>query len=449
MNQIKINGEIFSEMPTQGVARNFFWMVWSGSIGIVNSVVLWIFLARMRDVEELGRFTIVMGLYALFYNVCALGLYPSLVNEISRRAERSTDQAKTVASYVSGASIILFISGLACAVMMTALGFVVSGSSEVHSSAAILSLAILPTGLIHAAEATALSYGRTRLIAFLATLENVLRTIIPLALLLAGYSIWSICLSFAVIRFVVLAGYLMAASKLLDRFVIDRVELRNILRVTPTFAGTVIFAAINWQASILLLGYLSPEAESARFGVASRFLIPVAILMASYAGVIQPIISRYTERAPDERGSYLSRMSKYPLVLGTIAAIASPFLSRYVLTFLYGPAYAEAAPVLDILTLSVVPFCLVMVVSRGLVAEGAQRVDLLANAMGVVVTVCLGLLLIPDHGAKGAAIAQLSSYVLMALVEIAYMTQKVTDFRIWRTAALSSAAVAVLYIVIY
>ena len=79
-----------SQDKSSKVAQNLLWMVWSGAISIANSMLIWIFLARLREPEELGRFTIVMGLYALFYSVCSLGLMPFLVSEISRRSEQKS-----------------------------------------------------------------------------------------------------------------------------------------------------------------------------------------------------------------------------------------------------------------------------------------------------------------------------------------------------------------------
>lgn len=431
-------------LPTsqnENLTRNLLWMVWSGVVSIANSVLLWIFIARLRDVEELGRFTTVMGLYALFFTVCSMGLMPYIVSEISRRNEE-----KTVENFIGSASVFLLISGFICAILMTASGFFVSESSSFRISTAILSLAMIPTGLICTAEATAIAYGRTRLIAFVSTFENLLRTIIPLALLYGGFDISIICVSFVAVRFAALAIYFITARNSLAKFAFNKIEFAKLLKVTPTFAGTIILAAINWQAAIILLGRISTETESAKFGVASRFLIPVTILMASYASVIQPTIAKFTN---ENSGAYLAKMARYPLALATLAAIVSPFLSRFVLTLFFGEKYADVAPVLDILAISVVPFCLVMVVARGLVATNSQHIDFAANALGVITFFAVGFLLIPNYGAKGAAIAQLISLLLMAFFEIFYLSKKINNFKIWRTASLSSVFLFITYIIIW
>lgn len=437
------------EVSSKAITQNLLWMAWSGAVSIANSLLVWIFMARMRDVEELGRFTIVMGLYALFYSVCSLGLIPYLVSEISRRNARDEKSAETISGFITSASVFLLVSGIFCAFLMAACGFWASESWSVRLSTLILSLAMIPTGLIAVAEATSIAFGRTRLIAFVSTLENILRTAIPLALIWFGFDISVVCISFVAVRIMALAVYFPAGGKYLSQFDFDADDFRKIFKVAPTFAGTIILASINWQAVIILLAHFSTEIESAKYGVASRFLVPVSILMASYASVIQPVIAQYAQQSPEKFGSYISRMASYPLILSTLAAILSPFLSRLVLTAFFGGNYADVAPTLDVLALSVVPFCLVMVVARGLVATNAQHIDLLANALGVAACFAAGWFLIPQYGAKGAALAQLFSFFLMALVEIVYLSRKIGGFKVWRAASVSSACVALVYIILW
>ncbi|MFZ1701744.1 MAG: polysaccharide biosynthesis C-terminal domain-containing protein [Pyrinomonadaceae bacterium] len=432
-----------------GIGRGFFWMTWSGIISIGNSVVLWIFLARMRDVEELGRFTIIMGLYALFVSICSLGLMPYLVNEISLRRENPGDSTKTVIGLISNSGVFLLGSGFVSMLMMTACGFWASNSVSVRVSTMILSVAMLPSALNMLAEATAIAYGRTQLIALVSTFENVLRTVIPLVLLWLGYDISVICTSFVAVRFIAISIYFLAARKNLSNFFFDATEIRSIVRATPTFAGIIILASINWQAAVILLARYSTEAESAKYGAASRFLIPVSILMASYAGVVQPVITKYAQQGIGQMGTYISKIVRYPLLVTTIAAALSPFLSRAILIFLFGNGYADAAPTLDMLALCTIPFCLVMVLSRGLVATGSQHIDLGANALGVAACVVAGFLLIPQYGAIGAAAAQLLAFTVMTIIEAGYLSRRVSGLRVWRTASLSSACLALAYVVIW
>lgn len=192
MSEIKNN-----QVPKENAkkfAANLGWFVFSGAVSVANSVLIWIFMARWRDAEELGRFTIVMGLYALFYNICSLNLAPLFVREITRRSAGSIENLRKFTGTAAG---FLVFSGTICAVLMTAGGFLVSAAAEVRISTAVLSLALIPTALIALGEAHSVADGRGRLMAGVTTLENILRTVVPLFLIVFGFPMWAICVSFA------------------------------------------------------------------------------------------------------------------------------------------------------------------------------------------------------------------------------------------------------------
>ena len=416
------------------LAGSFLWITWSAVISIGNSLLIWVFMARLRDVEEVGKFSIVMGLFALFFSIVSLGLMPYLVNEISRRTKADGRPGDEVFNFIGSSSALLLLSGVITAGVMCATSFIVSGSWAVRSSAIILSLGLIPCGLITLAEATAISIGRARLVAISSRIENILRTIVPILLIWLGFDLFYVCLSFAAVRFVALGVYLAFELDLLARSAFSKVEFNQILRASPTFAGITIFSSINWQAALLLLAYLSTEAESAKYGAVSRFLVPVSIMLASFASVIQPAVSRKAGESFPTLVGFLAKIGRLPFAAAVLIGIMTPLLSGPLLITLFGTNYQDAAMVLNILAVCIIPFFLVMISATGLIATGSQRVDLAANILGVLVCISTALLLIPKSGATGAALAQLFSFIAMAAVNIGYLSRKtLTGYTMVRT----------------
>ncbi len=428
------------DLPSK-LGKNFLWMTWSGVISIANSVLVWVFMARMRDIDDVGRFTIVMGLYALFFNLTALGLMPYLVNEFSRCKAKGKGSSRSVKKFASSASVFLTIAGTACAVGMTASAFIVSDSYQVRMSAIVLSLTMVPSNLITILESASIAYGRVKLLAGVTTSENILRTVVPLWLIWNGSDIITICSSFAVIRILAMFIYFAAVRASIQDFSFSKRAFRTIARVSPTFAGTSMMAAINWQTPLFMLAYFSTEVQTAEFGAASRFLIPVSIILAGFANTIQPTVARKVLQDVANSGIYLSKMAAIPVSIAAVAAVASLFLSESVLGLLFGDTYRSASTTLIVLTASIIPFCLVMVGSRGLIATGSQRVDLYANLIGFAACVLAGSIAIPAYGAIGAALAQLVCFSAMALIEAAFLFYKLGPARFGSRAALSSASV--------
>lgn len=423
------------------LASGFLWITWSAVIGIANSLLIWVFMARFRDIEEVGKFSIVMGLYALFFSIVSLGLMPYLVNEISKRTSADGKPDDSVFSFIGSSSALLLLSGLATAAVMCATAFLESDSEQVRSAAMVLSIGLIPCGLITLAESTAISFGRAGLVAVSTTIENILRTIVPIMLIWWGFDFFYVCLSFAAVRFIALGVYLVSELDLLARSTFNKTQFREVLTACPTFAGITIFSSINWQAALLMLGYLATEAESAKYGVASRFLVPVTIMMASFASVLQPNVSRKAAEGLSSLISYLARSARIPLIGAIALGILTPLFAEQVLGILFGAEYQDGAAVLDILVLCIIPFSLVMISATGLIATGSQRIDLIANILGVIVCIATALVLIPAYGSTGAALAQLFSFISMAAVNIGYLSrQKVTEFKLVRTVSTDEVA---------
>src|SRR5262245_13292285 len=399
-------------------------------------------MARWREAAEVGQFAAVMSVYGIFLTLCSLGLGPYLASEIARRPARK--------QFIASAVALLFSWSVICAIAMAVTGYVVSPSPRAQQATAILSLAMLPIGLISVAEAVFIALGRARVIALATTTENLLRAVIPLFLLYRGHTLPVICLSFVALRAVACVAYAIVARERLKALWSPVWPLaREIAAVSPTFAGVTILAAVHWQIGTVLAGRLSGETAAAEFGVASRFLVPVTMLLFGYVNVVQPVAGRLAANSLNQLGWFLLRGLRLVIALALPLAAGGWLLGRELLILLFGPRYAGAAAALGLLATSVIPLGVVLIASRGLIATGRQRFDLLGNLIGVVSNVSLNFALIPRYGAAGAATAQLLSMTAMAVVETRYGTRPLFELQVWRAIWLCRRPMALMAIALW
>ena len=114
-----------------------------------------------------------------------------------------------------------------------------------------------------------------------------------------------------------------------------------------------------------------------------------------------------------DSGKYISKLKQLYFVMTWMAiGIALPlsFLSGAMVSLLFGNDFAEAAPVLAIHLWASVAVFLGVASSQYLLVENLQKISFYRTLIGLVVNVILNLMLIPDMGAKGAAIATVISY---------------------------------------
>ncbi len=404
--------------------RNTLWMAWSGAINIANSVVLWMALARWRTAAEVGQFATVMSLYTIFITVCGLGLTPYLASELACRKERRR--------FLSSASLLILVTSGVCTLAMMVAGRMTNQAASAQIATLILSLAIIPTGIVAIGEAVFTAFGQARVIALATTTENLLRTILPLVLLYRGHSLPVICASFVAVRVAACVVYGIAAWQRFGMPALpEQTLIREIAKAAPIFAGVTLLASLHWQLGTVLAARLGGETAAADFGVASRFLVPAMILLWSYVSVIQPAAARLAQQSLPQLGEFLASCLRLVLALALPVAVGGLTLGMNLLVLLFGASYASASLALGFLAASIVPFSIVMIASRGLIATQRQHIDLLANLTAVVVNLLANLLLIPRFGAAGAACAQFLSLTAMAVVEVQWGTRPLFSLRIW------------------
>jgi O-antigen/teichoic acid export membrane protein len=170
---------------------------------------------------------------------------------------------------------------------------------------------------------------------------------------------------------------------------------------------------VNLRLDFIVLGALAGPAVLGVYAVASKFaeLMRLPATAANY--VLYPRFARAERGVTDTEARWLiPRAGALTTALAPVLAVAAVIA----LPLLYGAAFRSA----------VVPACVLLI---GLAVEGAAAVasaylwgvgrpgaNSAGMAAGVLATVTLDVLLIPRHGALGAAIASSSAYLLTTAV---------------------------------
>jgi O-antigen/teichoic acid export membrane protein len=193
--------------------------------------------------------------------------------------------------------------------------------------------------------------------------------------------------------------------------------------------------AIGWYATADIL-----------FG--SLLFVPVIVATALF-----PAIAALHERAPDEVGAMLRRsfntllLASVPIGLGTIVVAPS------VVRLLYGPGFAETAPVLAVFGVVVILSSQTILLGRFALATGKVRFWSSLMVVVTVLSVPLDIVLVPwtdrefDNGAIGGALAYVVTETLLITIGIwkvaPDLISSVTIARIARCSVAGAAMLAV------
>jgi O-antigen/teichoic acid export membrane protein len=189
-------------------------------------------------------------------------------------------------------------------------------------------------------------------------------------------------------------------------------------RYNLALAALILLDVIVWQRSeLLFLGRLSNANQVAYYAIPFALtervvdLIPGAVL-----GVLLPGLAYAQASADPARfGAVFNEALRYLALLTLPIAVAGIILAPFVIGLLYGPGFAPAAIVLQILLVSVIFGVLGQASRSALLGMEAQGLLLTTGVIAAILSIALDLVLIPQWNAAGAAIANTTVQAFWAI----------------------------------
>ena len=148
-----------------------------------------------------------------------------------------------------------------------------------------------------------------------------------------------------------------------------------------------------------------------------RWLPPSAILLR----VRSIPFFRTTLANPSEYRRKLKKMFGCVATLG-IAGMGLTYLLRsHIAVWVFGAGYSGAGMALAILSMAILGDFMVTAFGVGFISAGHERLALIIVSIGAASNLCFNLFLIPRYSFVGAALATVSSYVLMGVCDVVCM----------------------------
>jgi O-antigen/teichoic acid export membrane protein len=197
--------------------------------------------------------------------------------------------------------------------------------------------------------------------------------------------------------------------------------------------GSVVFLFLG-RLDVMMLGYLADSKDVGLY----RSILPLqksaGFIMTAFTFLFLPLATDFYEQSQlDDLNELYTVSTKWitaltlPIVL-VIALFPAPVIGSF-----FGESYVPAAPALTILIIGMFSRALVGLNGDMVRAINRPEIELYTAIGGLVVNAVLNLLLIPEYGIVGAAVATISGYTVYNLGEVAavYYYTKTHPFS-WR-----------------
>jgi O-antigen/teichoic acid export membrane protein len=189
----------------------------------------------------------------------------------------------------------------------------------------------------------------------------------------------------------------------------------DVVRRSLSVYGSQVGGFASQWIPILALGYFSTLAETGQYRVSAQLALLLAFVQQSIELAVSPIVARHHAQGRlQDIAPTMRRLFFAVLACGVFPGFLMIVFSRDILA-LFGPSFPVAAPAAAILI-----GCQVLSMALGpigsvLLVTGLERVLFRNAAVAFAMVLCLSLLLIPTHGAIGAAVASGAAVLFRAV----------------------------------
>jgi O-antigen/teichoic acid export membrane protein len=380
------------------------------AVGTLIGVATAALLLRYLNVEDFGIYAAVGAILGIVGGVTDAGLTAVGGRELSVAATR--EEREALLHNLLALRIVATMVGVVAAVAFT----LIAGYEHV----AVIGAVVGGAGLVLTSVQSMLTvplWVELRIVSLtsIELLRNVLTLVGVLVLVVAGASLvafFAVQVAVGLVLIPVTAW--LAHIAIRNARAVRRDVLARLVRETIPLAVAIAMSVIYVRALVVLVSLLSTERETGLFGTSFRIFELLLVTPGIVLSVALPLLSVAGEEDQRRLAYGLQRMTEASLLFSALLAIVIGVLADTGIRLIAGPDYADAAPVLRVQAIALVPMFLVQTWQLGLIAGRAQRAMAFANSVALGVVLVLGIAFIPPWGALGASWAAVAAETALA-----------------------------------
>ncbi len=381
------------------IGRNVFSLAAAEGINKLISFLIFAYLARVLGSSGFGQYSFAQAVLAYFLLPVSMGLNLIGSREIAR-------DPQTVPYYVNH---IFSIRALVSLISFFLLCVLISFMDKDEAVKQVL----FYLGFTIFASAIALDWffqgvEKMQYIAF----TNTLKQILALSLILIWVNspghlprvgIYQ-SLSTGVAFLWAMAVYIKWNGR--PRFVFDWPVWKDLLKQALPIGVAMVLTTLYYNFDTLMLSYMKNDAIVGWYNGAYRIALTLALPAAVVFNAYLPALSRYKQ--DEQAGLIVNKYIKTQFYLGIPLGFACFLLAPKIILFVFGPQYFHSILPLKFLAWNVLFVYITASFGHPLLAWGLQNQFTKVIALGAVVNLLLNVLLIPEFGMMGAAVATLA-----------------------------------------
>ncbi|EDX87349.1 MatE family [Synechococcus sp. PCC 7335] len=396
---------IARESESTSIIASTVWQIIEKFLRLCSAAISGILIARYLQPEQYGIYNYALAFTSFFVAVSSLG-----TSQIFRR--ELIKEPQSGGEIVSSAFFFRIMSGLLFFLLAIGTAFAFISDVLVRLLIVIFSLQMIfrSSEAIEFSFESKLKYGA---ITFSKSIASALATALIVVSVATEKSIIVLAVASCseyLIAFITIISVYIYRRQVLNTSAISLSRMTNVLSDSWPLIFSGIAITVYMRIDQIMINTLVGSTELGLYSATVQltevfYLFPIAFIRSNF-----PRIVRLKEEGESAFYSNLQKLYNQLSLISYAFIVFVSIFSRELLGILYGSSYAKAAPILTLLIWSVLFVTLGTAQSAFMVSMNWTKIHLKTVLVASVVNVLLNCLLIPKHGAFGAAIATVFSY---------------------------------------
>ena len=241
-----------------------------------------------------------------------------------------------------------------------------------------------------------------------------------------------------------LLDFMLAPTKV--RFTFKGLSIKRHIKSVLFLATVNLAIELYSLVDVTMLGIMTTDETVAFYSYGLKIYKIVLQVVNSFTMVLVPRIAIYYKTGQkDDFNNLLTRTLRIIWMIAIPAIVGIWFVSDYIMVMMYGDAYIESSYILKILSFNlIISPTGYLLGSRVMLVTGNENKMIIPVGTGAIVNIALNSLLINFLGHKGAAIASVTSEVVVLIVYLLLSHKKFkieNDFRTTLIKVISSSLI--------
>jgi O-antigen/teichoic acid export membrane protein len=420
----KITQEAINNQGFMRYFTNTSWMFGEQMLRMISGVFVGIWVARYLGPTQFGIFSYATAFVAIFSSIAKLGLDGILVRDLVNEPDKRDIYLGTAFWLKIIGAVLIFL------VIVAVVAFTKNNTTT------NIYILIIASGIVFQSFEVVDFYFQSKVLSKFVSISKItqliLSSLLKVYLVLSGADLfWFVLISlFDQVTLAITLSIVYKYQRIGNFYCSFNKNLaKGLLKDSwpLIFSGLVI--AIYMRIDQIMIKEMLGEKEVGIYSAAVRlsevwYFVPIIITNSIFPAILSAKnndLELYYNR--------LQRLYNFSVWLAILIAVPISIISNWLVVFLYGEAYAKSGSVLAIHIWTGVFVFLGVASSSWLTSENLQKFAFYRTLAGAIVNVLLNIILIPECGIVGAAIATLVAQLLATFVfDLLTVTTRKTFF---------------------